>query len=380
MLINMISTIFHRSAARRLLLSTTLLTAPLWAQDPAPEPPKASEAAPQEKLLGAGDPAPALKVGKWLQGEAVPALERNKAYVVEFWATWCGPCRTTIPHLNKLHQKFAEKGMIFIGQNCFEDDEPAVQEFVKKMGDAMSYRIALDDTSVEGGVMAQTWMAAAGQYGIPCAFVVGKDGNVLWIGHPAKLTETMLDEVVAGTFDPKAAAEAARAAKEAAADDSVKLGLMHLQLGNALKSEKWEEAATALQMLEKALPEEEKASFDLTKLQICLGLGKTEESLELGKALTEKFSTDALRLQQVAQLLAKNAQGSTSMLELAENTANKAWEIAPEPGKPLMQHLKATIKAKLGQKAEARKILEELQKQAPERLKPRIQATLDSLK
>src|SRR5512136_2342114 len=134
--------------------------------------------------LKVGDPAPKLQTGKWIQGEPVKNFEKGKAYIVEFWATWCPPCRASIPHLNETYEKFKDKGLVVIGQNCWERDESLVAPFVKKMGDKMKYRVALDDkASDKKGAMAKTWMEAAGRDGIPSAFLVDTRGKIVWIGH-----------------------------------------------------------------------------------------------------------------------------------------------------------------------------------------------------
>src|SRR5215469_6148510 len=123
--------------------------------------------------LKVGDPAPKLQAGKWVQGSPVKDFEKGKAYIVEFWATWCGPCRESIPHLNETYKKYKDKGLTVIGMNCWERDESLVEPFVKKMGDKMTYRVALDDKEgSDQGKMAETWMAAAGRDGIPSAFLV----------------------------------------------------------------------------------------------------------------------------------------------------------------------------------------------------------------
>ena len=149
--------------------------------------------------LKVGDPAPKLQTGKWVQGDPVKNFEKGKAYIVEFWATWCPPCRASIPHLNEVYKKFKDKGLVVIGQDCWERDESLVVPFVKKMGDKMTYRVALDDkASNKKGKMAETWMEAAGRDGIPSAFLVDTKGVIAWIGHPMQLKEQVIEDVLAG--------------------------------------------------------------------------------------------------------------------------------------------------------------------------------------
>ena len=152
-----------------------------------------------EPTLKVGDPAPKLQTGKWVQGEPVKDFAKGKAYIVEFWATWCPPCRASIPHLNETYTKFKDKGLIVIGLDCWERDESLVAPFVKKMGDKMTYRVALDDkASDKKGQMAKTWMEAAGRDGIPSAFLVNTKGTIAWIGHPMELKEETIEDALAG--------------------------------------------------------------------------------------------------------------------------------------------------------------------------------------
>ncbi len=165
-------------------------------------------AAPTLKI---GDPPPKLQTGKWVQGDPVKEFQKGKAYIVEFWATWCPPCRASIPHLNEIYKKFKDKGLVVIGLD-YGESESHVAPFVKKMGNKMTYRVALDDLrSNKNGEMAMTWMEAAGRKGIPSAFLINTNGIIAWIGHPMELTDKMIEQVLAGKFDmAKAAAEYAK--------------------------------------------------------------------------------------------------------------------------------------------------------------------------
>ena len=180
-----------------LLLALTL--APLFAC--AQEPPKKdAPKEPEKPKLNIGDKAPPIKVTKWLQGDAVPAFEKDKVYVVEFWATWCGPCIRAMPHLAELQDELKDKGLVVIGLTTKGDgnDAEKVAKFVEKNGKKFTYRFAYcEDKETD-----TAYMQAAKQDGIPCSFVVGKDGNLAYIGHPSMLDE-VLPKVIAGTWKGK---------------------------------------------------------------------------------------------------------------------------------------------------------------------------------
>src|SRR5689334_14465342 len=56
--------------------------------------------------LAVGDRAPAIGADAWLNGPAVPRFRRGNVYLVDFWATWCFPCRQSIPQLNQLQRSY----------------------------------------------------------------------------------------------------------------------------------------------------------------------------------------------------------------------------------------------------------------------------------
>ena len=168
-----------------------------------------------EDTLDVGNSAPPLRVAKWVQGDAVEGFDKGKIYVVEFWATWCGPCKDSIPHINKLSKE--HKDVTFVGVSILENDFAAVPKFVKQMGDKMTYRVATDFVKEGGdagnGFMAVNWMNAAGLEGIPAAFIVNGDSKVAWIGHPMDMDKP-LEQIVNGKWDLQAAAEEAKKSRE----------------------------------------------------------------------------------------------------------------------------------------------------------------------
>jgi len=126
---------------------------------------------------------------------------KGKVVVVEFWATWCPPCRKAIPHMIELRKKLDASQVEIIGLT----DEPKekVEGFVKEMG--MNYTVGYGSTSG----------ADYGVNGIPHAFIVGPDGLIQWDGHPMDEAFATTVTKLAATAKPLATAEPKKSLGEA---------------------------------------------------------------------------------------------------------------------------------------------------------------------
>ncbi|MCL4694807.1 MAG: TlpA family protein disulfide reductase [Candidatus Hydrogenedentes bacterium] len=127
-----------------------------------------------------GDAAPEISVSEWVQGGpvALDSTSGKNVYLIEFWATWCPPCRKSIPHLNDLYATYKDRGLQVVAISNEEADH--VAEFVKLQGDKMVYPVAIDGN----GTMIENYMTAFGQDGIPHVFLVDTEGKIAWHGHP----------------------------------------------------------------------------------------------------------------------------------------------------------------------------------------------------
>lgn len=272
------------------------------------------------QALKPGTKAPAIKVAKWVKGSPVSAFKSGQVYVVEFWATWCGPCRTTIPHLSELAAKYKGKATV-VGVSINEND-PAyiakVGKFVGEMGNRMSYTVAAD-TAASQGTMARTWMDAAGQSGIPTAFVVDKKGKVAWIGHPMDGLDEVLPKVIAGTFD--VAAEAKRKAAEEA--KMAKLQAAFQKFVRLTDAGKTKEAMAVLDGLSKSFPELAE-SFQTARFMATL-----RSDSKAGTAMANKMAAaakgDPQKLNQIAWMMVdENTKAVDPDFETAIRIAKQA--------------------------------------------------------
>jgi thiol-disulfide isomerase/thioredoxin len=248
-------------------------------------------AAPAAEPLAVGDPAPPLRVKEFVKGEPIKTLDAGTIYVVEFWATWCAPCRESIPHLTKVQQR--HPAVTVIGVSVGEPDFGRVRPFVAKMGERMNYRVAVDDVpagkTADEGAMKLAWLDAAETSGLPTAFVVGKDGRIAWIGDPRDV-DAPLAAVVAGTWDVTAAAAAYKLEK--ARVKAVSAALERVK--RALKAGDLKAAITVLDRAVADDPEIERLVGRL-KFQLLCDTGEPERAAAYGRRLVEEVMRDHAR-------------------------------------------------------------------------------------
>ncbi len=329
-----------------------------------------------EPTLKAGDPAPKLQTGKFVQGDAVTGFNKGTAYVVEFWATWCGPCRQSIPHLNDKYLKYKDKGLVVIGQDCWEDDDGLVAPFVKKMGDQMTYRVALDDKSDGSkGKMAETWMAAAGQDGIPTAFLIDTNGVIAWIGHPMELKEEVIDQVLAGKFDIQKAASDAEDAKK----NQAQIQKLAMAMQMAMKAKDWDTASAKLDEIAKLVPADEQDNLATMRFGIAIGKKDYPGAYKLAQQLSDAHKDDAQLQNALAWEIVADPTIEQRDLTLAHTFATRA-NTASEGKEPAVLDTLARVLFMQGKQDEAIATETKALNLAEENQKAGYQTTLDSYK
>lgn len=264
--------------------------------------------------LGPGDPAPELKVAKWVSGKEVKIADGKdkNIFVIEFWATWCGPCIQTIPHLTRIANRFEKQGLVVVGVSTDGDEtRDRVEPFVKRMGKKMGYSVALDDRGATG----KAFMEAAGAEGIPHAFLIGKDGKVAWHGHPMDGLDLRIAEMVGD----KAYAESAK-----------KIADLKATVGRHLEEDKEGKWDAVLETLEKLIPlEPDEPGLLLFKYKV-LATGKKDRKAAAawGEDLVKKLDSQEVLNQLAWGILTEEEfeEGRDSKLALA--AARKANELA----------------------------------------------------
>ncbi len=107
---------------------------------------------------------------------------RGRVVLIDFWATWCGPCVASIPHLIDLHQKYADQGLVIVGHT--DGSSTNLEGFIKSKN--IPYLISV------GADIGDAY----GVSGIPAVFVIDPDGKIAWSGHPSGLQESVITNLL----------------------------------------------------------------------------------------------------------------------------------------------------------------------------------------
>jgi thiol-disulfide isomerase/thioredoxin/tetratricopeptide (TPR) repeat protein len=273
-----------------------------------------AQAAARGEKLSVGDPAPQLSIAKWLKGKKVKikvnkskkkkakkSKKPGKVYVIEFWATWCGPCRERIPHMTALQRRYQDQGATVIGVTTEEENNTLdmVKAFVEEWGDKMDYTVAFDR---KGRTYAK-YMTAAGQTGIPTVFVIERTGHIAWIGSPFDGLDYVLEEIVSGRYDLETAKQVAP---------------LERQVIDARMLSNWESMAANAEKWLELRPDDYRAQRYLLLALLPAALNQIDRARELADKLISQNENQPWVLNEIAQLLlSENNKQKMNDLSLA---------------------------------------------------------------
>jgi thiol-disulfide isomerase/thioredoxin len=124
---------------------------------------------------------PAIGGGDWRMAE-----QRGKVLLVNFWATWCPPCRRETPELVELHKRYAERGFSVVGITLDDEPERVVPEFVQK------YRVPYPVLTPTAG-----FEMAARIESLPTTYLVDRDGRIARTYVGAVTVDALAEDIAA---------------------------------------------------------------------------------------------------------------------------------------------------------------------------------------
>ncbi|WP_372723259.1 redoxin domain-containing protein [Novipirellula sp.] len=339
--------------------------------------------------LTIGSEAPDLDIEHWIHDgngafDPVTKFEKNKVYVVEFWATWCGPCIAAMPHVVTLQKEYADRGVqiVSVSTEPIETIEKFLQREVPGAKSSDNSAQTFDDltrnyclTTDPDRSTSKAYMEAASQNGIPCAFLVGKSGLVEWIGHPMSMDEP-LAKVVNDEWDREAFAEEFK--------EDQRADRIFQEFVKAMRSNKTDQA---LKILDEYIAEGKLASrvsqMQMVKMQVLASDdSRAEELTAYVNHLLADESLDAEAVNRLGWTIARYANaGKISDEETVRAALKKTQSILADAGdsKPFVMDTIAHLQFALGDKAAAIATQTEAVDLAEESRKPRLQRFLDEL-
>ncbi len=291
--------------------------------------------------LTVGSKAPKLDIEHWLSNNSgkfpkVQAFQSNKVYVVEFWATWCGPCIASMPHLAQLQKQFADKGVQIISVS--DEDLDTVKKFLErsvpnseKGADGKKQTFA----ELTAGYCLTTdpdqsvyrdYMEASGEGGIPTAFIVGKDGVIEWIGHPMEMDDP-LEQIVEGKWDRK------KYLKQLEERKAVEAGLQ--EVFAFMQSEKPEKALKKIdELIAMASDPDLRAALAGIKISILIDTNPTEAAKQMRDLISKTKEAEGLNALawSIVEASQEKENVPKEIVDVAIEAAEKAVKLAPKDG------------------------------------------------
>ena len=297
-----------------------------------------------------GGKAPDFTADVWINGTAAnPAKPDGKTtYVLEFWATWCPPCKRSIPELNRLFQEYKDQNVVVIGVTS--EAEETVRPFIEKM--EMKYVVAIDTNRL----FAETYMDDVP--GIPYAFIIDTNGIVVWSGHPTDGLKDALRDVLAGTYD----IESARRAQDGSEE-----------LQRLLMDGDFDKALDALDKL--LAKDRENPEYYELKIGLLAQIGKLEQAKSIYKEMFEVYAGSAEDLNTLSWM-AVTSPFEMCDLELAWKAAMRATELSKRGNGAILDTL-ARVYYAAGLLDLAVKTQREAIERAEDEDKEALKATLD---
>jgi len=156
--------------------------------------------------LKIGDQAPPVTAQAWIRGEPITHFEKGKVYVIDFWATWCGGCIASFPHISSIGEKYKDK-VRFISVDSYEDagnnkgKDPVltIKEFLKsEQGQRLTIDVAVDGTSNK---MYNSWINPLRRQGFPTTFVINQEGKIAWVDVNLDHLDWVIEQVLNRKWD-----------------------------------------------------------------------------------------------------------------------------------------------------------------------------------
>jgi thiol-disulfide isomerase/thioredoxin len=301
-----------------------------------------------EATLTIGSKAPDIEIEHWVSDndgmfQHTSKLEKDNVYIIEFWATWCGPCIQAMPHIADLQEKYKDDNVQVISVS--DEDMDTVEGFLERKvrGDEKertyadltnTYCLTTDpDKSVK-----KDYYYAAKRTGIPCAFIVGKTGLIEWIGHPMGMDKP-LKQVVNDEWDREEFVVEYKKEQEKRANEMKSRRKMANAFRDIQELMNDDDAEGAIKLIEKFMADEDfadmKSAMGAQRLQIMI-----EKKLDgAGEALSEfveENKDNGMGLNQIAWGIYEQheAKGNVAddVLKAALKGAEYAAKAEPESG------------------------------------------------